>query len=346
MPEWSGKWKGGRFYRDERGKPVFFIERRGRVVKLQTHDEELAVGELARFLQDPVAFCRPPPAPEGPEAPVYITKERVILYLESIHKAVDDHRDARLSQLEDWAAIDPPLDLKNSDRKILRTALASFDGGHRGRTETLNAFARFLVKEGELRSWNPLVNTRTPKETRAERVAYSLEELRAKFRELTSQAVRDVMLVRVASGLHHTEIEQLEKCRIYEGPLPDKGVGIRTLDDTHEIRGVLQVRQKTKPRHRVSVGADVLAAALRLRERVPGRGYVWKALDPLVPSNLRHTFVTLCGELGETVAYKAAGVTLDQIQQIVGHRIGSKVTLSSYDKLQVPPMVRLPLEFP
>jgi hypothetical protein len=62
VPAWAGKWKGGRYYLDaESGKPVYFIERRGRSVRLQTHDEDLAVGQLAAFLADPVAFTRPEP---------------------------------------------------------------------------------------------------------------------------------------------------------------------------------------------------------------------------------------------------------------------------------------------
>ena len=71
-----------------------------------------------------------------------------------------------------------------------------------------------------------------------------------------------------------------------------------------------------------------------------------EALAPLIPSNLRHTYITLLGEVGKLVSYKGGGVPLDQIQALVGHRIGSKVTQSTYDKLQVPPMSRLPFKWP
>jgi hypothetical protein len=308
VPQWAGKWKGGRYYLDDEGRKVFFIERRKKSVRLKTHDEELAVGELARFLQDPEVYCRPPPEPEGPKEPVLITKERVALYLDSIADTVKDHQEARHSYLSAWG--EHGLDLRTVDRKALRVALASFDGGHRGRTEALNAFARWLVREGELPSWLPLVNTRPPKPTRAERMAYALEDLQAKFRELKAGPVRDLFLLRAATGMHHTEIQQIEGCRVFTGPLPDKGVAIRTLGEGHEIRGVLQVVHKSGNRHRQSVDANVLEASLRLREGVPSRITVWKALEPLVPSNLRHTFVTLAGEVGELVTY-SGGVSTE-----------------------------------
>jgi hypothetical protein len=367
MPKWQGRWKGGRYYLDDLGRQVFFIERRRRSIRLRTHDPELALGELARFLDDPVAYCRPAPEPTGPAAPVHITIERVKLYLEHIHKAVEDHRKARRAYLLDWANWRDdhgrPLDLRNVDRATLRVALGEFGGGHAARVETLNAFARFLIREAELDRWNPLVNTRAPRESRAERVAYDVAKLDHAFARLDkaaelyqqnptasgahSRAVRDAFVLRAATGMHHTEIEQLSRCKTYDGPLPDKGVGIRQLPDGGEIAGVIQFRQKTKPRHRVSVPSRVLVAALRLREGVPDRITMWYALGELgiVPSNLRHTWITLAGEAGRTVHYRTRGATLDEIQQAAGHRIGSKVTLSNYDKLQIPPMIVIPLGF-
>lgn len=56
-------------------------------------------------------------------------------------------------------------------------------------------------------------------------------------------------------------------------------------------------KSKKERRHRVSVDRPTLEAVLRLREHVPDRVTVWEALAPIVPSNLRHTFVTLAGEI-------------------------------------------------
>ena len=346
MPKWVDKWKGGRFYLDDEGRQVFVIEamRDGvrYTAKLDTHDPELALGELVRFNADPAAFVRPPPPPKRttPEA-VYITKERVKLYLESIRDTVEDHRRARLSYLHAWAELG--LDLRTVDRKALRAALARFEGGHRGRTEALNAFARFLVKEEELPAWNPLVNTRAPEASRAPREAYDLKTLHATFKRLEPGPVRDVFHIRAATGLHHTEIEQIAGIRVVTAPLPEKGVALRQLDGKHEIAGVLQVAHKNGQFHRQPVDAFTLAAALRLRDGVPDRITTWEALDPVIPSNLRHSFVTLAGECGQLVSYEALGVDRARIARAIGHRRGSSTLADHYDFLQVPPMVKIPL---
>jgi len=340
VPAWAGRWKGGRYYLDADGRPVYFIERRGRTVRLSTHDLDLAVGDLSRFLSDPVEFTRPAPA-VADTSPVLITAELVTLYLESIADTVKDHRKARASYLHAWAELG--LDLRTVDRRALRAALASFGGGHRGRVEALNAFARFLVGEGELATWNPLVNTRAPAETRAPREAYALEDLAECYARLEPGPVRDVFHLRAATGMHHTELAQLARARVQAGPLGDRGVAIRTLPKGQEIAGVLQVMHKSRRRHRQSVDAFTLAAALRLVQGVPDRITVWEALKPLVPSNLRHTFTTLSGEVGRLVTFTAGGVGRATIAQVIGHRAGSTMTADRYDKLQVPPMIVLPL---
>jgi integrase len=345
VPDWEDRWLGGRYYRNDDDKKVFVIEKRIHPhrysIKLQTHHEDIANAEFTRFLLDPAGYVRPPPAPDTPPDAVFITAERLTLYMESISDTVIDHRKARRSYLQKWAA--QRLDLRTVDRETLRAALNKFKGGHRGRTEALNAFCRFMVAEGVLPSWNPLVNFKKPKPTRAEREAYSVEQLTAVHEKLEDQPTKDLFLLRAATGMHHTELEQLEGAKVFGGPLPEKGTGIRVLGGEHEIQGVLQVMHKSRRRHRQSVDAAGLRAALRLRERVPHRIAVWKALDPVIPSNLRHTFITLAGEVGTLVQFKDAGVDRGRIAQIVGHRAGSTMTADRYEKVQVPPMVRLPL---
>jgi integrase len=357
MPNWTGKWKGGRYYVDEDGRKVFFIERRvegrQRGIRLSTHDEKIAEGMLGLFEQDPIGFSAPPP-PKPDESAVYITPDRIKLYLQSIRKAVQDHRNARQSYLKAWANYRDDngraLDLRKADRHALRAALASFDGGYKGRAEALNAFARFMCKESELAQWNPLVNTTDPEATRADRVAYSVEEMRETWERLPAGAIRDVFLVRLTTGLHGTEIAQIKGAPLYSGPLPDKGVGIRVLDGKHEIRGVVQVvhkkKHKKERRHRVSMNQATLEAVLRLQKHVPTRVSVWEALDPIVPSNLRHTFITLGADVGELVTFTGGGVDRSRVAQVVGHRSGSTMTADRYEKQQIPPMIKLPLGFP
>lgn len=373
MPNWVGSWKGGRFYLDDAGRKVFVIERRAArltgvagspkryTIKLRTHDEDLAVGELARFLADPVAYerSRATVAPVvGPDHEgVFITADRVRLYMEHIADTVEDHRRARRAYLLAWAQLG--IDLRTVDRGALRTALASFEGGHHGRTEALNAFCRFLVSEGHLPSWSPLVCKIKAEETRAAREAYSVEALQEAYAALASQRMRDVFRLRVQCGMHFTEIKQVAGCSIVTGPLPDAGAAIRTLPKVDApsatgkatrsalppvtIAGVLQVMHKSRKRHRVSVDGASLAAALRLRESVPSRISVWKAFGDLTPSNLRHTFATLSLEVGQIVTPTTGGIDPVAVQRALGHAVGSAMLKDRYSKVQTPPMVWLDL---
>jgi integrase len=348
MPTWAGKWEGGRYYLDEQGRPVYFIERRvnGQVaqIKLPTSEETEAIGMLALFNKDRTRFVKSlEPVKETRPDSVFVTVDRVNLYMQSIRDCVDDHRAARKKYLSDWG--EKGIDLMTVDRAQLRKLLASWEGGHRGRVEALNAFANFLVKEDELPTWKRFANPFEPKQTRAARVIYSLEQLQEKLKTLEPGPVRDLFYLRAATGMHQTEIDQIEKAKIYTGPLPDKGVGIRTLGDEHVIRGVVQVVHKNGQRHRVSVDQVALDAVMRLRAGVPSRVGVWKKLQPeIIPSNLRHTFATLMGEIGEEVHYKSGGVSRSIVAQFMGHRAGSTMLADRYENMQVPPMARLPLD--
>jgi integrase len=354
MPTWAGKWKGGRFYFDHEARKVFVIEGSRKSVrytkKLATHDPEQALAELALFERDPWAYCKPAPVAKPDREPVLITADRVDLYLESIRGTVRDHRRARAAYLLAWGKLG--IDLRTADRRALRVALASFEGGHRGRVEALNAFARWLVREGELAAWNPIVNTRDPDPTaRAPRVAYTVEELQAVWKKLGPGPVRDAFRVRAECGMHHTEIQQVVGVKPSPAPLPDVGPAIRLLPAGGEFAGVVQIVHKKKAkkakarRHRISVGPSTLAAVLRLVERVPDRITMWERLGAvgIVPSNLRHTFTTLAGEIGVWVTYTGGGVDRSRVAQVLGHRAGSTMTADRYDRAQVPPMLVLPL---
>ena len=347
MPAWEGRWEGGRFYLDEAGRPVYFIERRVNgsmaAIKLGTHDEDIAKGMLGLFLQNPVKFVKDQ-QPERDETPtnVYITDERINLYMQSIRDCVKDHRDARRSYLLQWG--EKRIDLANVDKRTLREKLSEFKGGHRGRVEALNAFANYFVEEGDLRSWKRFVNPFGTKQTRAARVIYSLDELKQKLNELSAGPIRDVFFLRATTGMHQTELDQIHKARIFNGPLPDKGTGIRILGGDHQIQGVVQVVHKNGQRHRVSLDKQALEAVLRLQKGVPSRVAVWKKLNPMTPSNLRHSFVTLMGMMGKKVEYGEGGLSRAEVAQLVGHRAGSTMTADRYENMQVPPMAWLPLE--
>lgn len=374
MPKWEGKWLGGRFYRDEQGRKVFCIEscRKGipRSITLKTHDERLAEGQLAAFRDDADAFYRgfiAKPVPQEVVDVVNITKDRLKDYLSSIQDLTKDYYNAKKKDLYDWSQWrdenGQAIDLKSADKKLLRRALASFrgdgtskrrTGGFKRRAESLNCFGNFLVREGDLKVWSALhiMPNMKPAQTRAERVAYTPEEVWHRWSAIPNQRIRDVLHLRTATGMHDTEIQQLAGAKLYKSVMPDRhpDIGpafIRThLDKEHaDIKGVLQFRQKTKPRHRVSVDDATLKAALRLAASgVPSRFETYNVCIEvdLIPSNLRHTYTTLRGK-GQIVHYDEGGVSLDEVAEILGHRPGSKMTASRYDKLQVPPMMKLPL---
>jgi integrase len=350
MPTWAGKWEGGRYYLDDVGRPIYFIEKmRGGVdysLKLPTYEENEAGGMLALFYRDPARFAKSlQPIKEERPSEVFITVDRLNLYMQSIRKCSDDHRNARRSYLLSWSekqinfALEP-----NELKKVIRGKLAEFDGGHKGRVEALNAFANWLVEEGDLPHWKRFVNPFDPKQTRAPRVIYSLEDLRKTYERLGEGLIRDVFYLRAATGMHQTEIDQLEKIPIVTSLLPDKGTGLRILEDEkHQIRAVVQVLHKSRHRHRVSLDAHGLECAQRLRKGVPNRVTMWGALDPIIPSNLRHTFVTQLGEVGRLVTWKDGGLPRAIVAQLVGHREGSTMTADRYENLQVPPMGWIPI---
>lgn len=101
---------------------------------------------------------------------------------------------------------------------------------------------------------------------------------------------------------------------------------------------MLQVTHKSRKRHRVSVDAAGLAAALRLRDGVPSRISVWKAFGEITPSNLRHTFATLSLEFGQLVTIAEGGIDPVAVQRALGHAVGSAMLKDRYSKVQVPPM--------
>lgn len=361
MPKWAGRWKGGRYYVDgETGKRVYFLERRAegrqQSIKLRVHDEDLAMGELARFLSDPGAYMRerraaqppPEPPPTASKEAVFITSARIRGYLLSISDTVRDHRQARRSYLNAWSQLG--LDLRAIDRKTYLKALKNFDGGHRGRTEALNAFGRWLVSEEELERWpSNLLPTPDlePKPTRAKRQVYSIDQLEHAFRSLKNPALRDLFWLLASTGMHQTEVSQLVGAPVIKGPLPDdESAAIRELGDKQRIRGVIQVMHKSGTRHRISVDQTGLEAAMRLTRGVPHRLSLYKELPAdMVAANLRHTFVTLAGEVGELVTYSGKGVDRARVAAAVGHRAGSTMTADRYEKVQVPPMIALPLNW-
>ena len=160
-----------------------------------------------------------------------------------------------------------------------------------------------------------------------------------------AQSVRDVFLLRALTGLHHSEVGRIAS-----------GAKVRRVDGgtAGEIRGVVEVRHKSGHLHRVSLGAQALAAVERLQAVgvAPDRKTVAVAMNEAAdraglphmrPTELRHSFATL-SEQGGRVVYPSGsgGVARGLIANALGHS-SPRTTVRFYLDVQVPPMIVPPL---
>lgn len=159
------------------------------------------------------------------------------------------------------------------------------------------------------------------------------------------QAVRDTMRLMVCYGMHHTEVRRLASCHPSTAARP------------HEhafIKGVVSFwHQKKRAWHHISVDTAAWAAVQRLRGRrqAPGDGCMRKYLaqacrhgrcDRVLPARLRHSFVTLARAGGKKVFPGDAGLDLEDIAAITGHK-STATTETHYDANVVRPMGVIPI---
>lgn len=157
-----------------------------------------------------------------------------------------------------------------------------------------------------------------------------------------AQSVRDVLVLRALCGMHHTEVDRLAR-------------GVREIHQVTgqgEIAGVAVFLHKKKLPHPQALNAQALAAAERLRKRgrAPTDGQVRRVLNEtadalglprMLPTQLRHCFITWSLQHGREVQPQSAGVPLGLVRRVVGHT--SEDTTIIYDG-SVPPMIALPLK--
>jgi integrase len=166
---------------------------------------------------------------------------------------------------------------------------------------------------------------------------------KAKAVTVSLQPIRDIFVLRAKCGMHTSEIGRLAE-----------GSGlVRELEGYGEIAGTLAFPHKRGDWHVVSVDAQTLAAAKRLRAlgRVPTKVYLSRAmrragaeigLPDFKLENLRHSFITWAAEHGTEIRPKDVGVPLALVSQVAGHR-SMAMTTQRYVGLFVPPLMKLPL---
>lgn len=292
------------------------------------------------------------------------------------------YRYTLVAYLSQWAAALKGQDLHEVTLDDLQALLTkeSWQPGQHKRIVALKSFAAWARQEKPApklrRNSDPTLDLKTPPIPSGKRQKYELGFVANFYKHVNSQTARDMMRVRaLANGMHDTEIawfaqsDEAEIREIYGDPV---------------IKGVLTFWQdKKKEWHAVSVDAETLAAAKRLKEggvlsktayhsalheaaiaihgcggvrktytfktgRQAGQTYTkirpCKKCRRLHPNRLRASFATWAHTLGEIVhPVGQKGVDLEKVAERMGH-LNSATTKRHYVGDHVPDMIRIPLK--
>lgn len=352
--KWTGKWVGGRSYQAN-GQTIYVIEkmRHGRryTIPLEAGNERQALAELALFDRDPEAYLTRQEAGErAAAAAVFIDDERVgrfLAWLRANGRTERYRRNVR-SYLAQWARALAGRDLRTVSLQELRRTLAGWEKARKLRIIVLKSFASYLrEEEGAISvAEDATLALKVPPSRPSKRLherAYDMKLVERFYRALESQPVRDLVCVLAKTGMHSTEVDRIAR-----------GEGeARALRDQGEIAGVARLVHKNGDEHLQALDAQALAALRRLvaRGQAPVDSFVRKEMGkaaralhekPLQVGRLRHSFVTWATTVGEEVRPTTAGVPLETVAAIVGHKT-SRTTRLFYKGYALPPMVRLPL---
>lgn len=374
---WVGSWEGGRRRELADGSSVWVIERavgpHRRTVTLDVHTPpgpdgrtpKDVLAELALFERDPLAYkTRRQQARETPKTGgVFLDEDTLREFFKDQDKRVEkgdltkQYVDQILAPyLGAWAKALRGRDLRGVSLLELQKLLSKWDTAEHKRVIVLKAFTAWLRERGRLvRSEDPTLDLKTPPIIPAKNSkpkGYPIPFVESVYRHVTSQAARDVLVLRAKVGLHDTEI-----ARIAQG-----SAALRRIDDPSGIAGTITFYHlKKDAQHVVSVDAQVLAAAERLQARkrsllrmemkrivddaCRAAGLKWKDGDPspLQPGSLRHSFATWAKRQGRKVKpANQEGVSYEEIAEHLGHT-QSKTTKAFYVGDHVPNMIAVPV---
>lgn len=367
MSEWLGKWKGGRYYRNNRstGRLVYVIERkhRGRPysIPLDAGNESQAEAQLALFFEDPVAFHskRQTERTLLPEA-VRIDETTTQAVLDALKRNGSEQpylKEVR-RYLVDWGNVLKGRPISTVSTRELKAHLKKWKGAQHHRKAAIKTFCTFFVDEGDLLpTENPAATLRMSEGKKQKRtkvtkkLPYSIAEVEAHYAALDTQAARDLFVLRCKAGMHGTEV-----CRVASGDWR-----IEEVDGNGTVICAKLTFLQKSGEHCVSLDAQMLAAARRLiaAKYAPGKGTMAKAVRRaaarlaeksgdgavvahLHPGRLRHSFMTWARTCGKWVTVTGTGVAVGEIQQVVGHRSGSTVTTDHYIG-GIPPLIWVPI---
>src|SRR2546421_8195712 len=298
MPQWNGKWSGGRTYRGKDGRTVYWLDRsrngKRYGIALDVGSQREAEAELALFLRDPAGYEERHEAKrKAEEAKVILAPTLLDQFEEYLRKQAREHRHVRGCRhyLDWWVEQLGNTDLRKVELRDLRRCLKNVETAKRNRIAAYKVFCTFLREELAIlpRSDDASLDLHAPP-ARPEKVVrdkgYSIERIETLYRGTSAweskrpgwslrtpdvQSVRDCLVLHAKTGLHQTEVERLAR---QEGTITE-------VEGQGEIAGTIYFLHKSGYEHTISVDLQTLRAAQRLQRRgsAPSDSYIRKVLD-------------------------------------------------------------------
>jgi integrase len=371
MPQWNGKWMGGRTYLGKDGRTIFWLDRswngKRYGIALDVGSRREAEAELALFLRDPSIYVERREARRKIEEGKVVLSEGLIDQFEAhLRKLGREERHVRGCRhyIDWWLEKLGKVDLRKVGLVDLRRCLKGVETAKRNRIASWKIFCSYLREElailprGEDSSLDLHAPPSKPEKLTREK-GYTIERIEKFYSALSAwhserpgwelktpdvQSVRDCLLLHAKTGMHQTEVMRLAA-----------GDGkIAELEDEVEIAGTITFVHKSGYVHTVSVDLQTVRAAQRLQKRgsAPSDSYIRKVIDRTAKvsklegvrlGELRHSFTTWGRTMGELVRPKGRGVSVEEVAAVLGHTT-TRTTRLHYDGTKVPPMVKVPIK--
>src|SRR6202158_3171126 len=355
MPQWTGKWAGGRTYRKHDGSVSWFLEKMVHGVPytmaLDATSEREANAELALFRRDPARYLTKAQSTAKLEREIVqldvATVARFLAHLSSEGRT-KRYRENLKTYLSQWAEQLAGRDLCEVSTQDLKNALRRWPTGKKNRIIAIKSFCSFLREEDATLpfSQDPTLALKVPParpERAVRRKGYTMEHVQRLYRAIGDQSVRDVVVLLAKAGMHATEVDRIARGEGEVTPVSGDG----------EIAAALRFVHKSGRVHTQSLDAQALAAAQRLQVRraAPVDSWCRKVVRRAAKSTrcdiirfgqLRHSFVAWARTYGAEVRPASGGVPLSAISAAIGH--ASMLTTSRfYDVTPIPPMIKIPI---
>jgi integrase len=298
MPQWTGKWAGGRTYVNKQGNTVWVLEKQvhGRLytTRLAAGNENDALAELALFKRDPAAYVARTQGgtPEGgavsKNAPVVMDLPTVERFLDHLkHQGrTERHRKNVRNYLAQWAEALFEKDLRTLRLQDLKQALNGWYDGERKevvakrhRIAAIKSFFSWLREEEALLTTaeDATLALKVPP-ARPEKAlrdkGYSMRDVERLYAAINgweskkygwkgTGRVTEVQCVRDVLMLH-------AKCGMHGTEIDRlaRGEGkVKVLQGQGAIAGTITFIHKSGRVHVQSLDAQALAAATRLQAR-------------------------------------------------------------------------------